>query len=62
MGNIFAPEKPLKDVLRDNQRMLRKAIRELEKGITDLKSQDKKLQTEIKKAARLNQMVIHSNT
>ncbi len=35
MGNFF--EKPLKDIIRENQRMLKKAIRELEKEIENLK-------------------------
>jgi predicted DNA-binding transcriptional regulator len=33
MGNVFAPEKPLKDIVKENQRMIKKSIRELEKEI-----------------------------
>ncbi len=38
MGSIFGTQKSLKDIIRENQRMLRKAIRELEKEITSLKN------------------------
>ena len=31
MGNLFGKEKPLKEVLRENKRMINKAIRELER-------------------------------
>ena len=37
MGNLFASEKPLKEIIRENQRMLKKAIREMDKEINDLK-------------------------
>lgn len=58
MGNLFAPEKPLKEVIRENQRLLKKSIRELEKEIKNLESNEKKLIAEIKKSAKANQMVI----
>ena len=57
MGNLFAPEKPLKEVIRENQRMLKKSIRELEKEIRSLESNEKKLIADIKKSAKANQMV-----
>eukprot|EP01036_Dinobryon_divergens_P023256 gene23256-31582_t len=56
MGNLFAPEKPLKEVIRENQRMLKKSIRELEKEIRTLESNEKKLIADIKKSAKANQM------
>jgi transcription elongation GreA/GreB family factor len=56
MGNVFS-EKPLKEVVRENQRMIKKSIRELEKEIRSLETNEKKLQNEIKKHAKLNQMV-----
>lgn len=57
MGNLFTPEKPLKEIIRDNQRMLKKSIRELEKEIKTLESNEKKLVADIKKSAKANQMV-----
>jgi hypothetical protein len=59
MGNVFA-QKPLKEIVRENQRMIKKSIRELEKEIKNLESQEKKLIADIKKHAKLNQMVTHS--
>ena len=56
MGSMFGKEKPLKEIVRENQRMLKKAIRELEKEIENLKRQDKKLTADIKKSAKLGQM------
>ena len=56
MGNVFA-QKPLKEIVRENQRMLKKSIRELEKEIKTLESNEKKLIADIKKHAKLNQMV-----
>jgi charged multivesicular body protein 2A len=58
MGNVFAPEKPLKDIVRENQRMIKKSIRELEKEIRSLETNEKKLIADIKKNAKLNQMVL----
>ena len=57
MGNVFAPEKPLKEVIRENQRMIKKSIRELEKEIRSLETNQKKLEADIKKHAKMNQMV-----
>jgi len=56
MGNIFRPEKPLKEIVRENQRMIKKSVRELEKEIKSLESNEKKLISDIKKHAKLNQM------
>ena len=36
MGNLFGKEKPLKEVLRENKRMISKAIRELDRERTAL--------------------------
>lgn len=57
MGAVFSTEKPLKEIIRENQRMIKKAIREMEKEITSLKNQEKKLTGDIKKSAKMNQMV-----
>ena len=37
MGSIFGTQKPLKELIRENQRMLKKAIRELDKEITSMR-------------------------
>lgn len=60
MGAAFSPEKPLKDIIRENQRMIKKAIREMEREIASLKTQEKKLTADIKKSAKANQMVVNS--
>jgi RNA polymerase-interacting CarD/CdnL/TRCF family regulator len=60
MGNLFAPEKPLKEVIRENQRLLKKSVRELEKEIKALESNEKKLVADIRKSAKANQMVRYS--
>lgn len=56
MGNVFGEEKPLKDIVRENQRMIKKSIRELEKEIRTLETAEKKLIADIRKHAKLNQM------
>ncbi len=40
MGSIFGTQKTLNEIVRDNQRVLRKAIRELEKEISELKKNE----------------------
>lgn len=59
MGAAFSPEKPLKEIVRENQRMIKKAIREMEKEISNLKTQEKKLIADIKKSAKANEMVYY---
>mmetsp|Transcript_35518 Transcript_35518/g.33691 ORF Transcript_35518/g.33691 Transcript_35518/m.33691 type:complete len:215 (+) Transcript_35518:123-767(+) len=54
--SVFSPEKPLKEIVRENQRMIKKAIREMEKEINNLKTQEKKLVIDIKKSAKVGQM------
>jgi hypothetical protein len=56
MGNILGKDKPLKEVLRENKRMINKAIRELDREKAGLEREEKRLTMEIKKAARENQM------
>ena len=55
MGNAFS-KKPLKEVMRENKRMITRAIRELDREKTGLEREEKRLTMEIKKAARENQM------
>lgn len=56
MGNIMGKEKPLKDVLRENKRMITRAVRELDRERTGLEREEARLTMEIKKAAKENQM------
>ena len=56
MGNIFGKEKPLKEQLRENKRMITRAIRELDRETRAIEREEKRLTIEIKKMARENQM------
>jgi charged multivesicular body protein 2A len=56
MGNVFGKEKPLKEVLRENKRMINRAVRELDREKTTLEREEKRLTMEIKKAAKEQQM------
>jgi hypothetical protein len=56
MGNILGKEKPLKEVLRENKRMITRAIRELDREKMQLEKEEKRLTIEIKKAAKEQQM------
>jgi len=56
MGNILGRDKPLKEVLRENKRMINRAIRELDREKTGLEREEKRLTIEIKKAAKEGQM------
>ncbi|GMH92334.1 hypothetical protein TrST_g2889 [Triparma strigata] len=56
MGNIFGKEKPLKEVLRENKRMITRAIRELDRERASLEREEKRLISDIKKFAKQQQM------
>ncbi|GKY90500.1 hypothetical protein MPSEU_000023700 [Mayamaea pseudoterrestris] len=56
MGNLLGKDKPLKEVLRENKRMINKAVRELDREKRGLENEEKRLTIEIKKAAKENQM------
>jgi charged multivesicular body protein 2A len=56
MGNILGKEKPLKEVLRENKRMINRAVREMDREKTGLEREEKRLIMEIKKAAKDGQM------
>jgi charged multivesicular body protein 2A len=56
MGNVFGRDKPLKEVLRENKRMINKAVRELDREKMALEREEKRLTMEIKKAAKEQQM------
>jgi charged multivesicular body protein 2A len=56
MSWLFGPRKTPADLLRENKRMLDKAIRELDRERTSLQAQEKKLIAEIKQMAKQNQL------
>lgn len=56
MGNLFGKEKSLKEVLRENKRMITRAVRELDRERVSLEREEKRLTIEIKKAAKQQQM------
>ncbi|CAB9518025.1 body protein 2a [Seminavis robusta] len=56
MGNVMGKKKPLKEVLRENKRMINRAVRELDREKQGLEREEQRLTMEIKKAARANQM------
>lgn len=56
MDWLFGKKKTSQELLRENKRMLDKAIRELDKERTQLQTQEKKLIVDIKKAAKAGQM------
>mmetsp|Transcript_26863 Transcript_26863/g.68922 ORF Transcript_26863/g.68922 Transcript_26863/m.68922 type:complete len:219 (+) Transcript_26863:161-817(+) len=53
---LFGKKKTPAEMLRENKRMLDKAIRELDRERSQLQNEEKKLINEIKKAAKQNQM------
>lgn len=56
MGNILGKQKPLREVIRENKRMIKRAIRELDREKLTLEREEKKLVIEIKKNAKAGQM------
>ena len=56
MSWLFGARKSPADLLRENKRMLDKAIRELDRERTALQAQEKKLIAEIKRSAKQNQL------
>lgn len=55
MGNVFS-EKPFAEVVKEQQKQIKKAIRELDKEIRQQQNNEKKLKTEIKKIAKEGRM------
>eukprot|EP00816_Leptocylindrus_hargravesii_P005404 CAMPEP_0196819118 /NCGR_PEP_ID=MMETSP1362-20130617/69131_1 /TAXON_ID=163516 /ORGANISM="Leptocylindrus danicus, Strain CCMP1856" /LENGTH=218 /DNA_ID=CAMNT_0042197487 /DNA_START=30 /DNA_END=686 /DNA_ORIENTATION=+ len=55
MGNLFGKEKPLKEVLRENKRMINRAVRELDRERASLEKEEKRLVIDIKKFAKAGQ-------
>jgi len=56
MSFLFGKKKTVKEILREHQRSLNKAIREIDRERTGLQNQEKKLIVEIKKLAKQGQM------
>ena len=56
LDGLFRKKKTPQEMLRENKRMLDKAIRELDRERTTLQTQEKKLIGEIKKSAKAGQM------
>jgi uncharacterized protein with PIN domain len=56
MGAVFGKDKPLKEVLRENKRMINRAVRELDREKTALEREEKRLTLEIKQQAKQQQM------
>jgi len=50
MGNIFGEKKPLKELIREKQRMIKRSCRELDKSIRDLENKEKIKIADMKKA------------
>jgi len=61
MGSAFS-KKPLREVMRENKRMINRAIRELDREKVNLERNEKKLIADIKKYAKEGQMVSTSRT
>jgi charged multivesicular body protein 2A len=43
MGNLFGKEKPLKEILRENKRMIQRAIREIDRERYTLEQEEKRI-------------------
>ena len=57
MDFIFGSRKTPQEMLRENQRMITKSVRELDRERAKLEQQEKKLVADIKKSAKAGQMV-----
>jgi charged multivesicular body protein 2A len=58
MSFLFGKKKTPEEMLRQNQRALNKAMRDLDRERTQLENQEKKVIMDIKKMAKMGQMVI----
>jgi len=56
MAFLFGKQKTAKEILREHQRSINRAIRDIERERTGLQNQEKKIIMEIKKAAKQGQM------
>lgn len=51
MGNLFGKEVPLPELIKENKRIVNRAIRELDRERTRMEREEKKLIADIKKMA-----------
>jgi len=56
MAFLFGKQKTAKEILREHQRSINRAVRDIERERTSLQNQEKKIIMEIKKAAKQGQM------
>jgi len=56
MSFLFGKKKTLKEMLREHQRNINRAIRDIDRERTNLQNQEKKITIEMKKLAKQNQM------
>jgi charged multivesicular body protein 2A len=56
MGALFGKEVPLKEILRENKRMITRAVRELDRERAGLQREEQRITMEIKKMAKEQQM------
>jgi charged multivesicular body protein 2A len=61
MSFLFGKKQTPEEMLRQNQRALTKAMRDLDRERQHLEAQEKKVILDIKKMAKMNQMVNHVN-
>lgn len=57
MSFLFGKRQTPEEMLRNNQRALNKAMRDLDRERTNLENQEKKVIADIKKMAKMGQMV-----
>lgn len=60
MDFLFGRRKTPEQMLKDNQRALNRAMRDLDRERTKLEQQEKKIIADIKKMAKQGQMVQHT--
>jgi charged multivesicular body protein 2A len=55
MGDLMSKPKTVEEIIKENQKMIRKAVRELEREISKMEKDQTKLTKDIKKMAKANQ-------
>ena len=56
MGDLLSKPKPVEEVMKENKRAINKAIREVDREIRRMETQQKELTTNIKKMAKKGQV------
>lgn len=56
MGNALGPQKSMKEIIREQKRMVDRSIRQLDREKLNLERDEKKLTNEIKVSAKKNQL------